>query len=653
MTKNFLSFLVLSLAFLVNLAAQKDDPVLFTVEGDPVRVSEFKYIYSKTNGDKADFSEESLEEYLDLYTKFKLKVQKAKEMRLDTIESLKQELAGYRRQLADSYLIDKEVTEKLIREAYERIQQDVDISHILISATDDNDAIKYQEALEVKKKLDTGEDFGKLAVEFSDDPSAASNKGHIGFITAVLPNGFYALETAAYTLPVGEITGPIRTGAGYHLMRVEGRRPARGEIEVSHILLRKKEGRDPEEMSQRMDSIYQALLTGAAFEELAKSYSEDRMSAPQGGYIGFFGINRYEKTFEDMAFSLKEDGEVSKPFESSVGWHIVKRISKRDIQPYEVEKSRLENKIKSDPRFEKAKQSMIERIKKEGNFKEYPEVLKQFIDRESDTLLTFRWRLPEPLPQQSLMELGEKTYSLGNFMEYLKGDASRKRLSMSQTTELATAVQTLYEDFVDASCMKYEEQQLEKKYPDFKNLMREYEEGILLFEATKVLVWDKASQDTTGLAAFFEKNSGRYRWEERARMSLYRVGGNARDQLDTIRAYVENHTSDEVLSKFNTEEQTIIAVEERTLERTRARMLGRLPWRIGGMSDSVPVNRGSIYNFYKIEEILPPGPKTLSEARGYVVADYQDYLERQWVEELRDQYKVQVDKKVFNSLVKK
>lgn len=653
MTKSFLSFLLLSLAFLASLAAQKDDPVLFTVEKDPVHVSEFKYIYSKTNGDKADFSRESLEEYLDLYTKFKLKVQKAKEMRLDTIESLKQELAGYRRQLADSYLIDKEVTEKLIREAYERIQQDVDISHILISVEDNNDAPQYQKALEIKKRLDAGEDFGQLAAEFSDDPSAANNKGRIGFITAILPNGFYPLETAAYTLPVGEIAGPIRTSAGYHLLRVNARRPARGEIEVSHILLRKKEGRDPAEMKQRMDSIYQALQNGAEFEQLAKLNSEDRMSAPQGGYIGFFGINRYEKTFEDMAFSLKEDGEVSKPFESTVGWHIVKRISKRDIQPYEVEKSRLENKIKSDPRFEKAKQSMIERIKKEGNFKEHPKVLEQFIANESDTLLTFRWRLPEKLPQQSLMELGGKVYSLGNFMEYLKGDASRKRLSMNQTTELATAVQTLYEDFVNASCMKYEEQQLEKKYPDFKNLMREYEEGILLFEATKLLVWDKASQDTTGLAAFFEKNSGRYRWEERARMSLYRVGSNAKDQLDTIRAYAENHPPDEVLGKFNTEEQTIIAVEERTLERPRARMIGRLPWRIGGMSDPIPVNRGSIYNFYKIEEILPPGPKTLSEARGYVVADYQDYLEKQWVDELRKQYEVKVNEKVFDSLVLK
>jgi len=652
MIKNIWSLLIFSLTLLANLSAQKDDPVLFTVEDDPVHVSEFKYIYSKTNGNKADFSQKSLEEYLDLYTKFKLKVQKAKEMQLDTIEQLKQELAGYRRQLADSYLIDKEVTEKLNREAYERIQQDVNISHILFSVNGADTASAYQQALAVKKQLDKGEDFATLATQYSNDPSAVNNKGHIGFITALLPTGFYPLETAAYTQPTGEVSAPVRTSAGYHLLRVNDRRPARGEIEVAHILLRKKDDQSPAAARQKIDSIYLALQSGGDFDQLAKFHSEDRMSAPQGGYIGFFGINRYEKTFEDVAFSLPEDGTISKPFESSVGWHIVQRISKRDIQPYEVEKSRLENKVKSDPRFEKAKESMIKRIKQEAKFKEYPKVLEDFIASESDTLLTFRWRIPEPRPQQTLMELDGQDYPLGDFMAYLKGDAARKRLSMNQTTDLATAIHTLYEDYINSSCMKHEEQKLEEKYPDFKNLMREYEEGILLFEATKLLVWDKASQDSSGLAVFFKKNQARYHWEERAQMSLYRISNNDKDLLEAIRTYAENHSSEEVLRRFNTAEQVIIAVEERTMERTRARMIGRLPWRIGGMSNAIPVNRGSIYNFYKIEALIPPGQKSLGEARGYAVADYQDHLEKKWVEELRKTYKVQVDRKVFNNLVK-
>ena len=543
MTKYVWSVLLLCLAIASPLWAQENDPVLFSVEGDPVHVSEFKYIYSKTNGDKADFSRESLDEYLDLYTKFKLKVQKVKQMKLDTIEQLKKELAGYRRQLADSYLVDKEVTEKLIREAYERVKKDVNISHILFKingegATDTLSA--YNRALEIKRRLGSGEAFAEMAKQYSDDPSAARNGGNLGFITAILPNGFYPLETAAYSLPQGKVGGPVRTQLGYHLVVVNEERPARGEIEVAHILLRKKEGADAAVLKQRMESIYQKLKDGTEFDQLARENSEDRMSAPQGGYIGFFGINRYERTFEDVAFSLQEDGQISKPFESSVGWHLIKRISKRDIQPYEVEKSRLENKIKSDGRFEQAKVAMIKRIQAEGQFTESPDVLSSFIKMQTDTFLTFRWRPPSPRPEGMLFKLGGNDYTLGGFIDYVTGEASRKRLSMGQTVAVDKAIQTLYEDFINASCLKFEERKLEEKYPDFKNLMREYEEGILLFEATKMLVWDKASQDTVGLRKYFDKNKGLYRWDERAKMSYYRVGKEGHDQIEAIRTFGRN-----------------------------------------------------------------------------------------------------------------
>ncbi|MCB0616648.1 MAG: peptidylprolyl isomerase, partial [Phaeodactylibacter sp.] len=226
--------------------AQKDDPILFTVEDTPVHESEFVYIYSKTNGKNATFSKESLDEYLDLYIKFKLKVQKAREMKLDTVPQLMNELAGYRRQLADSYLIDKEVTEKLLREAYEHSKQDVDISHILISMpsnpSPEDTLAAYEKALAIKQRLKK-EDFATVAKEVSGDKSAQNNGGHIGFVTALFPNGFYELEKAAYSIPLNKLSDPIRTAAGYHLLIVNGRRPARGEMEGDYILLR-KEGKD-------------------------------------------------------------------------------------------------------------------------------------------------------------------------------------------------------------------------------------------------------------------------------------------------------------------------------------------------------------------------------------------------------------------------
>ena len=226
--------------------AQKEDPVLFTVGGTNVQVSEFEYIYSKTNGKNADFSRNSLQEYLDLYIRFKLKVERAKAMKLDTIPTLKEELDSYRRQLADSYLVNREVTDRLVREAYERSAQDVELFHIFFAlspeATPADTLAAYRKALSAKKQLDAGEEeFASLAGALSEDKSTAKSGGRIGFFNVLFPNGFYALENAAYTLPVNKVSDPIRTGAGYHLLKIGARRPARGEIEIAHFLLRKDE----------------------------------------------------------------------------------------------------------------------------------------------------------------------------------------------------------------------------------------------------------------------------------------------------------------------------------------------------------------------------------------------------------------------------
>lgn len=653
-------FFLIALVFVAltpfNLFAQKDDPVLFTVDKTPVHRSEFEYIYTKTNGKEADFSEKSLEEYLELYVKFKLKVQKAKDLQLDTIPQLRKELEGYRRQLADSYLIDKEVTDKLIKEAYERAKQDVDISHVLIpirSAKKDDMDAAYQQAMKVKERLESGEDFAEVAKDVSADKSAQRNGGRIGYVTALFPNGFYSLETAAYTMPIGELSDPVRTSSGYHILKVNDRRPARGQMEAAHILARKKEGQDPAAAKQKIDSIYQVLENGGNFEQLAREHSEDKTTAAKGGNIGIFGINRYEKSFENAAFALEHDNDYSKPIETSAGWHIIKRISKKDIQPYNVEKSRLETKVKKDNRFEEAKVAMIERIKKDSDFRENDEVLDNFIGSLTDTFLTFKWKAPEEKSDEVLFTLGKSNkVTLGQFTDYL-GNASRKRLRMGRNADLDEATRSLYQDFVNEQCLAHEEQQLEKKYPDFKSLMREYQEGILLFEATKMLVWDKASQDSTGLEKFFNtKIKGKYRWNERAVVTTYRISSTNEDQLDALRAFAATHSKEEVLDKFNSEEQKlIISAETKTFEKGRNPDLNGVKWRVGELSQSEENRRNRTYKFMKIEELLPAAEKTLKEARGYVVADYQDQLEREWVESLREEYKVKINQKVFNDMV--
>lgn len=639
----------------IALQAQEKDPVLFTVAGEPVAVSEFKYIYEKTNGQAADYSRQSLREYLDLYVRFKLKVQRAEEMQLDTIPSLQRELAGYRRQLADSYLIDREVTDKLVREAYERIKQDVDISQILVAlpptALPEDSARAYRKAMGIVERLEKGESLEAVAREVSDDKTVERNGGHVGYVTALFPDGYYALENAAYTLPEGQISKPVRTSAGYHIIRVNDRRPARGEMEGAHLMLRLKD-QNSDALKVRIDSIYQALQNGADFEEMTRKYSEDSYTADKGGYIGFFGINRYEDVFEDAAFSIEEDGGYSKPFKSSIGWHIIKRISKRDIQPFDIAKRRLETQIKKDRRHEAARQALIETVKKEADFTEYAEPLEALKASLTEDFMSFRWQ-PAPEINLDAVLFTLKTdfeVTLGDFTEYLSRN-SRQRSSLGRGANPEYVAGKLYGDFVDDKIMEYEESKLEKKYPEFKYLMQEYEEGILLFEATQREVWNKASQDSAGLAQFHDRIKSKYRWDERARVSVYYLNADSRDIIDEVRDYAKNHNAEEVLAKFNAEDKIVISVEEKLLEKTKNTELIGTRWSEGALSGTKQNNRNQSLSFMKIEEILPVANKTLDEARGYIIADYQDYLESQWVEQLKDSYKVDINEKAFEDLV--
>ncbi|RMG79388.1 MAG: peptidyl-prolyl cis-trans isomerase [Bacteroidetes bacterium] len=646
-------------AFLVN--AQNgggDDPVLFTVGDTPVHVSEFEYIYKKTNGDKATFSRESLEEYLDLYIKFKLKVQRARDMKLDTIPALMQELAGYRRQLADSYLIDREVTNKLIEEAYEHSKEDVDISHILIACPADaspaDTLAAYKKALEAKEMIETGTRFADVARQYSNDKSAAKNGGHIGYVTALFPNGYYALEKAAYSLPIGKLHGPIRSSAGYHILKIHDRRPARGEMEVAHILVRfDKHGGDVIKARQKIDSIYAMLEAGKPWEEVAREYSDDKITGPKGGYIGFFGINRYEQSFEDAAHAIPEDGAYSRPVQTSVGWHIIRRLKKKGVEPFNIAKPRLENAVKKDERFELAKAAMVERIKKDAGFVEYPKVYQAFVDSLKEDFLTYKWRAPKEKSKDILFSFGtDLKVTVGEFADYLQR-ASRKRLRMASNTSVPHAVRSLYNDFVAENALKYEESKLDEKYPDFKALMREYEEGILLFEATKRMVWDKASQDSVGLEAFFEKNKDKYRWATRAVVSQYMLKPTSKHLIAQVRDMAKHNPADKVLAHFNTDpDDPILSVRERTYEKGRNTTLDAIPWEPGSMTKTETSPRNKSLTFMKIEKILEPAQKTLKDARGYVVADYQDVLEKEWVDSLRKAYPVKVNQAVFEGLIK-
>ncbi len=642
-----------TLVAVVSLAAQslgQTDPTLFSVNGKPVTVSEFNYIYAKTNGNKADFSKASVMEYLDLYTKFKMKVARAKEMQLDTIPSLQEELAGYRRQLADSYLTDREVTDRLIKEAHDRMQKDVKISHILVSINPKDTATAWKKIQDIYRKMQGGATFESLVKE-SEDKNTNQNGGAIGYLTAMLPDGFYTLENAMYETPVGKTSGVIRTPMGYHIIKINDVRAARGEVEAAHILIRKKKGGvDQKDAKARIDSIYAVLKTQNNFDDLAARFSEDENSAPKSGYLGVFGIGRYEPVFEDAAFGIDKDGGFSQPIESTIGWHIIKRRERKGIQPLDAMKTRLKAQIQREQRYELARVAMVERIKKESGMKEMPAVKDRFIASLDSTFLTYSWRQPTLATEKLLTFGADNTQTTADFADWLAGNSNRRINYAAQynnnTKEVATQ---LYGEFLNDKALAYEETQLDKKYPDFRNLMREYEEGILLFEAIKQNVWDKASQDSVGLDKFYADNKNRYQWEERASIVSYTVSDTLKPMLDKIQAFAAKNDAQKVLKKFNTKGE-YIKFQEETIEQSKAKSLGGANWKTGTIV--VPPVKDAL-TFQKVEKILPKSVKSLKEARGYVVADYQEFLEKQWMEDLTKRFKVNTNQDVLNSIIKK
>ncbi|MBP7822061.1 MAG: peptidylprolyl isomerase [Saprospiraceae bacterium] len=644
--------------------AQNQDQVLFTIDNDPVYVSEFKYIYGKTNGMKADYSKASVDEYLDLYTKFKLQVKKAKEMKLDTIVALRKELDTYRKQLADSYLLDKEVTDRLIREAYERTQKDISFSHILFklpaNASPNDTTTAYKKAMDAVLKLNAGESFASVANMLSEDTNSKANGGKIGYITALLPNGFYSFESALYNTPVGKYSSIVRSPMGYHILKIDDVRPARGEVEVSHILIRKNKG-NPNDLAPKMkiDSLYNLLKNGADFYTVAQNSSEDKATSSKGGYLGYFGINTYELGFEDAAFALKNDNDISTPIETSAGWHIIKRMNRKQNETYDKAKTRLKSKITSDARFELARKAMTDQIRASSGLKVNQKTLDNFNSTLDAEFLTYKWQPSvEKYNNNELISFNDgSTIPLADYTDFLK-KATRKRLSAlngaTDTLQLVrNTANNLFEDFIGESCMKYEEKQLDKKYPDFKALMREYEEGILLFEVKKINIWDKASQDTTGLEKFFAMSDhSKYQWGERVSANVFTI----KDTQDTnfvnkAREVLAEKSTEKALKTLNKKGE-MITVQEKLFEKGKVDALDATKWTVGSLTQNEVNKKDSTITFMKVEKVVPPTPKTLSESRGYVVADYQDYLEKKWIEELRKMYTLKINENVLKSIIK-
>jgi peptidyl-prolyl cis-trans isomerase SurA len=651
---NAISFLSCAVLFAffpaLGSAQQNKDPILMTVGDSKVTVAEFESVYRKNSGKESNSEKKSLNEYVDLYTNFKLKVKEAEEMKLDTSAAFKTELAGYRKQLAQPYLTDKNVNESLLKEAYERKKLEVRSSHILIKCAENalpkDTLAAYTKIMGIRDML-TGKkgpkmEFDAAAKKYSEDPSAKDNGGDLGYFTAF--DLVYPFETAVYTAKIGEISMPVRTRFGYHLIKVADRRPATGEVLVAHIMIKRPKGMTKEDSinsSKKMDEIYQKIKAGASFSDLAKQYSDDKASAPKGGELPWFGLNRMPPEFEKASFDLKNNGDVSEIIQTHYGWHIIKRIDRKSLASFDDMKAELKTKVAKDSRSQMGRSSMIAKIKGEYKFKDNFKLVEEFYPVIDSGFFSGIWKVAKAAKLNKVMfSLNDSKYTQADFAKYLEMHQSKR-----PKTDIKPVIDGLYKLFVDDKCIEYEEAHLDQKYPEFKALMQEYRDGILLFDLTDKKVWSKAVKDTVGLKEYYEKNKQNYLWEERADASIYTCGT---EKIATeVKALLKKKKTDKfILDEMNKNSQLNLQIESKAFL-PKENSFVDANWSPGTSANKT--ENGKII-FVVVNKLLKPEPKAFNESKGLVTADYQNFLEKEWIDSLRNKYPVTVNKEVLSTI---
>lgn len=591
MKKSILSIILLAGSV---LSLAQDEQVLMTINGEPIMASEFLYIYEKNN-QETSLEKKSMDEYLDLFVNFKLKVAEAIAQGVDTTAAFKEELAGYRAQATPKYLQDNLAIDSLVELSYKRMASVRKASHIavqcpmdadsatLVAATAKINELRERVTVGLPKQVKNGrkmvtvqevEDFGEVAMLYSEEPSAKQSKGALGWIQPF--RYVYSFEDAVYTTPVGEVTEVFRSPYGFHIAKVEAEQ-AFEEVHAAHIMKMTPMG-DVQRMAnaqQSMDSLYQiAIKDTVDFAVLAQNNSEDRGSAMRGGDLGWFGRGAMVQPFEDITFDL-EVGEISKPFQTRFGIHISKLYGKRGIQPLDSMRSQILRQVQRDQRMQIANQSFINKTRAE--------------------------------------------YSLPATM-------------------------------TDEEVMAYADAHLEEKHEDLRNLVKEYHDGILLFDVSLREVWDKANQDVDGLKAYFKANKKNYTWDE-PRYKGYIIYAKNEVAAKAAKQIVKSANPDSITSylnqRVNVDSVMYVKVERGLWTAGKNAAVDKYGFK-NKTAEYTPNEEFPIV--VAVGKVIKQ-PQEYTDERAKVTTDYQDYLEKLWVASLREKYPVVVNEEVWNLLV--
>ncbi len=664
--RNFLKMFLLASfvmpTFFANAQSKTDKKVLMTIGDRDITVKEFCDVYYKNNLKSDVIEKKSVDDYLDLFTTFRMKVMEAERLKIDTSAKFQKELAGYRKQLAKPFMSSDDITEELLEEAYQRKQKDIRASHILIRCDKNalpSDTLKaYNKAMEVYKKAVKGEDFAKLADQYSEDPSARDSKatgdsperpgnhGDLGYFSVF--DMVYPFETGAYNTKQGEVSMPVRSDFGYHIIKVRSVTDAMGTIQAAHIFLQLPFNAPEEDVAatkQKADNIYAQLMeqNGKNWNEMVKQHSDDKGTVANNGMLSQFTVNRIVPEFIEACKSINAN-EIAKPVRTNYGFHIIKLLNTTGIGSFEKERQGLVERVEKDMRSKKSEEIVLKQVRKEYKFKQDDKNLEAFMATVDSTILDKAYKPSSDAKMDDVLFTlqGEPT-KVSDFVDYINKNMTKQRYVTP-----ATYAYLLYESFCNETVMDYADSHLEEKHPEFKALVQEYKEGIMLFDLMNLEVWDKAVKDTLGLKEYHARNASKYMWDERAMATIITV--TRQESLPAVKALLDKGIELDSLKNTIIHDSIRYAfVRKGYYQRGDNQYVDQTEWK-AGVRNEIPSTVDQSTTIVCIREVRAPEQKTLKEARGLVTSDYQVELEEQWVQALKQRYPVKINEKVLDQV---
>jgi peptidyl-prolyl cis-trans isomerase SurA len=637
---------------------------LITLGDRNISAGEFMEVYEKNNVKSDVIDKKSVDEYLDMYINFKLKVIEAENLEMDTLPKFVKEYKGYRDQLSKPYFSSEAATEKLIHEAYERMQWDINAAHILVrcekSAVPADTLAAYNKALEIRKRILNGEDFGDVAVEMSDDPSAKGmeeipgkqraikgNRGELGYFSAF--DMVYPFESGAYNTKEGQLSMPVRSDFGYHIIKVNSKTPALGQVRAAHIFLIVNDN-DPEKADSvvraKAFNIYKEIDKDCRnWDVIVRKYSDDKGTAQNGGQLSPFKVNQIVPEFIAQIKKLGPN-EFSEPVKTSYGYHIIRLISTSGVKDLDSERENIAKRIEKDMRAKVSDEVVLKRIMKENKFKENLKVKDAFIATIDSTLHEGNYVMAEGVDTTKvLFKFKKQAYTVADFIGYIKQHQTKQPFMSS-----ASYAYKLYDEFLKDSAFAYEDAHLEEKYPDFKLLVQEYHDGILLFDLMDKEVWKKAERDTAGLQKYYDEHKDEYLWKERVN-TIY-VTVNQPESVERMEQLVKMDLSADSIRSIAKDEQIKgVTVKTRHFQKGDNVDIDETEWK-AGVVRVIPSTVDNTTKIVKILEVREPEPKTLKEAKGVVISAYQTQLEEEWLNDLKAKYPVTINEKILEKVKK-